>query len=124
MKSKILNFLLILSSLFGYLEWGGGNHMFLFTAEKEIVTKLCIDPKSVIHPFILFPLIGQVLLMITLFQKKPSKTLTYIGMSMLGVLLLFMLFAGILGFNLKIICSTLPFLLFAVIAFFYIRKKI
>ncbi len=122
MKSKILNFLLIISSLFGYLEWGGGNHMFLFIAEKEIVTKLFIDPKSVIHPFILFPLIGQVLLMISLFQKKPSKKLTYIGMSMLGVLLLFMLFIGLLGSNLKIICSTIPFLLFAFITFFHLRK--
>ena len=30
MKAKFLNLLLIISSLFGYLEWGAGNKTFLF----------------------------------------------------------------------------------------------
>ena len=53
MKSKILNLLLIVTSLFGYLEWGGNNSILLFQAEADIISKLFTDPTSVIHPFIL-----------------------------------------------------------------------
>jgi hypothetical protein len=72
MKSKILNFLLILFSLFGYLEWSGKNHMFLFEAEIEILSKLFINPKSVIHPFIILPIISQFLLLFTFFSKNSQ----------------------------------------------------
>jgi len=78
MKAKILNALLLVTSLFGYLEWGGNNHLFLFQAEGEIFSKLISDPTSVIHPFILLPIIGQALLLITLFQKTPHKLISYI----------------------------------------------
>ena len=76
MKGKILNALLIVSSLFGFLEWGRNYKMFLFQLEAEIVTKFFKDPISVLHPFTILPFLGQVILLITLFQKSPSKLLT------------------------------------------------
>ena len=79
MKAKILNALLVVTSLFGYLEWGQTNNMFLFEAEAEILTKLIRDPQSIIHPFTLRPLFGQILLLTTLFQKTPGKWLTFCG---------------------------------------------
>lgn len=33
MKGKIFNIILIITSLFGYLEWSGDSHSFLFQAE-------------------------------------------------------------------------------------------
>ena len=51
MKSKLLNALLIVTSLFGYMEWGGGNHLFLFQAEGQVLAKMFTDPMSVLHPF-------------------------------------------------------------------------
>src|SRR5690606_5654588 len=59
MKLKILNLLLLLSSLFGYLEWVGNNQSFLAEAEYEILKKLFTDPKSIIHPYILLPLLDK-----------------------------------------------------------------
>jgi hypothetical protein len=109
MKEKVLSVLLILTSLFGYLEWGQGQHLFLLQAEGEILLKLWTDPKSVLHPLILMPLLGQILLAITIFQKKPSRILVYIGMGSLSILLALMCIIGIISFNLKILCSTLPF---------------
>ncbi|MBI1306725.1 MAG: hypothetical protein GC181_08935 [Bacteroidetes bacterium] len=109
MKHKLLNLALILTSLLGYLEWGEDQHQFLFQTEGLILSKLFTSPKEVIHPFVLIPLFGQLILLITLFQKNPSKWLTYLGMFSLAVLLGFMLFIGLLGFNAKIILSTLPF---------------
>ncbi|MBK9153979.1 MAG: hypothetical protein IPM25_07135 [Chloracidobacterium sp.] len=123
MRQKVLNGLAILTSLFGYLEWGGGNGAFLFQAELEVFGKLFSDPVSAAHPFTLVPLLGQVLLLITLFQKEPSRWLTYIGIACLALLLLMMVLVGVLGSNFKILLSTLPFLVTAVLAIREARKK-
>lgn len=114
MKSKIFNFLLIITSLFGYLEWGGKNHLFLFKAEADIVSKLFADPLSVLHPLTILPLVGQILLVVTLFQKTPSKTLAYISIAGLGTLLGFMFIVGLLSMNFKIIISTIPFIVLSI----------
>jgi hypothetical protein len=110
MKSKILNVCLILTSLGGYLEWGKNNKMFLFRGEILVISKLLNDPGSALHPFTLLPLIGQVLLVITLFQKSPSRLLTFLGLSGISVLLILMFAIGLLSLNVKITLSTLPFL--------------
>lgn len=114
MHAKILNTLLVLSSLIGYLEWSGNNHLFIAEAEREIILKLFTDPNSIIHPLIILPIVGQILLLLTLFQKKPNKIMTYISIAMLGCLLYLMLFIGIFSFNYKIIISTLPFLFISI----------
>lgn len=119
MKLKILNLLLIITSLIGYLEWAGNNHVFLFQVEFEIIYKFFKNPTIIIHPFILFPLIGQILLFITLFQKSASKILTYISIVGIGLLLGFIFISGIISLNFKIIISTIPFL---IVAIFTIRS--
>ncbi len=124
MKGKILNLLLIITSLIGYLEWGGDNHVFLFQGETEIIIKLFTNPASVIHPFILLPLVGQILLLITLFQKSPSKILTYFSITGLGLLLCFMFVIGLLSMNFKIVLSTIPFMITAVLTIRNFRKKV
>lgn len=110
MKGKVLNILLVLTSLIGYLEWGKDSNTFLFQAEAEIASKLFTNPLSVLHPFTLLPLIGQILLIITFFQNKPSKKLTYIGMGCIGLLFLFMFAIGLMSLKFKILFSTLPFI--------------
>jgi hypothetical protein len=114
MHAKILNTLLVLSSLIGYLEWSGNNQLFIFEAEMEIILKLFTDTNSVIHPLIIIPIGGQILLVVTLFQKKANKIMTYLSIAMLGCLLYLMLFIGIFSFNYKIIISTLPFLFISI----------
>ena len=118
LKSKLLNLLLILTSLIGYLEWGKDYKLFLFQVEAEIISKLFINPVSVIHPFTILPLTGQLVLLVTLFQKKPNKVLTFIGIGGLGVLLGLMFVIGLIALKFKILFSTIPFL---VIAFLTIR---
>ncbi|WP_396152179.1 hypothetical protein [Flavobacterium sp.] len=122
MKSKILNFLLIIFSLFGYLEWSGNNHLFLFEAEIEIFSKLFTRPISVLHPFIVLPIAAQFILLFTLFQKKPSKKLTYISIFCLGILLGFMLIIGIISLNYKIALSTIPFIVVSIVTMLHHRK--
>ena len=123
MKRKIANGLAILTSLFGYLEWGGGNGAFLFQAELEVLGKLVSDPVSAAHPFTLIPLLGQVLLLVTLFQKEPSRWLTYIGLACVGLLLVFMFLIGLLAFNVKVLLSMVPFVVTAIFAIMAARKR-
>ncbi|HAO06409.1 MAG TPA: hypothetical protein DCQ50_05325 [Chryseobacterium sp.] len=123
MKAKILNLLLIITSLFGYLEWSGNNNSFLFQSEYEVLTNIFTDPTKVVHPFTIIPLLGQILLLITLFQTKPSKILTYISIACLSLLLGLMFFIGITSFNFKILTSTLPFLATAIYTILYLRKQ-
>lgn len=123
MKKKIINFLLVVTSLIGYLEWGGGNAMFLFQGEVEVLKKLYSDPIAAAHPFTLLPLFGQLLLIITLFQKEPSRVLTFIGLACLALLLLFIGLIGVLSLELKILASVIPFIAAAAWAVVEYRKK-
>ena len=71
------------------------------------------DISSIIHPLILLPLIGQILLVITLFQKNPKRLFIYLGAGTIGLLIVMVLLAGIMGRNFNILISTIPFLLIA-----------
>lgn len=121
MKSKILNTLIIISSLFGFLEWGQNKKMFLIQIEAEIFSKISKDPGSLIHPFILLPLLGQILLLYTLVQKKPSKIMTYIGIGGIGIIMALLFLIGCLNINFLILLSTIPFL---TISFYTVRHHI
>lgn len=110
MKNKLLNLLLIISSLLGYLSWGGEHSEFLFQVEVQIISKFFSDPVAVFHPFILLPLIGQTILFITLFQKQVNKKLSYLGITCIIILIGFILIIGLLSFKIAVIISTLPFL--------------
>jgi len=123
MKLKILNTSIIFCSLLGYLQWGKDQHMYLFQMELELLRKLFTDPMSVIHPFTLLPLFGQLLLIITLWQKQVSKKLTYLGIGCLGLLLLFLFIIGCLGLHLKIILSSVPFILTSIVTILYHQKN-
>lgn len=123
MKSKILNLLLIITSLLGFLEWGGNNHTFLFQAEAELLSKVFTDPISVIHPFTILPLLGQVILIFTLFQRTANKILTYISIGCLGILLGFMFVIGFMSLNFKIILSIIPFFVVFILTIRHNRKN-
>lgn len=122
MKTKILSLCLILFSLIGYLEWGGDKHQFLFQLEGEVISQAFSNIGSLLHPFVLLPLIGQILLLVSIFQKKPNKLLIYLAIGGLSILFLLMLFIGIIGPNYKIILSTCPFLVTAIYTIITLRK--
>lgn len=126
MKHKLLNATLIVTSLFGYMEWGKCNNAFLFSAEMEVITRLFTDTESVVHPLTIIPLFGQILLLLTLFQKEPSKIIAYIGIGCLGVLLLLLFFIGVIDKNPKMAIAASPFLITSilVIASYQKNKKV
>lgn len=123
MKRKILNLLLIITSLIGYLEWGTDQKMFLFQGELEVLAKLFQDPVSAAHPFTLLSLLGQIILLITLFQREPGRILTLVGLACLSLLLLFMFLIGVVAFNFKILLSTIPFIITGILVIIESRRK-
>ena len=122
-KTKTLLLLTLLSSLVVYLEWGGNNSQFLAEIEMEFFSKLFVNPLDLMHPFTVLPLIGQILLVLSLAQKQPDKRLVYFGIGGIAVLVLFVLFIGILNANPKIILSTLPFLILGFLSVRSVNKE-
>lgn len=110
MNIKLYNVSLLLLSLIGYLEWGNGNNTFLFESELLILSKLFSNPLSVIHPFIIMPMLGQIILIITLFQKTPWKKLSLIGIALISILFLLLFVISFINFNIKVLVSVIPFL--------------
>lgn len=110
MKLKLYIVLIIITSLLVYLEWGYHNNSFLFQAEKEVVINLITKPLDVIHPLTVLPLLGQIFLIITLFQKHPNRYLILTGIICLSILILFILIIGLIALKGKIVLSTLPFI--------------
>ena len=114
MKIRILTLCLIIFSLFGYLEWGDDKQQFIYQVEGEILGKLFSDPASIIHPFVLLPLIGQLFLLYRVIRPDAKNLFLYLGITGIGILLSLMLFIGIISSNFKIAASTLPFLITAI----------
>ena len=123
MKHKLLNLGLIITSLFGYLEWGQDNTAFLFQAEWDVIKKLFEDPANILHPFTLIPMFGQAILVATLIQKQPSRMLTYVGIACLALLILMVAFIGIIETNFKMIGSAIPFIACAIMTIIFLRKN-
>ena len=121
-KEKKLILLLLITSLIGYMEWGGSNHTFVAQAEVDAFRQLFTAPLSVLHPLIILPFAGQLMLIVNLLIKKPRKAFTYIGTACLGLLLGFMFIIGVTTLHFKIIISTLPFLITAVAMVRYYRE--
>ncbi len=74
-KAKILIALVIITSLFGHLEWGQNNQMFLFQAEAEIFIKIITEPLSVLHPFTVLPLQDSCFNCFRFFRKNKTNCL-------------------------------------------------
>ena len=122
MKINYLSALLVISSLIGYLEWGKTNHAFFFQVEYTILVKVFINPISVLHPLIIVPVASQILLLFTIFQKKPSKVIIYICIGGLAALFLFVFSLGLISANYRIMASTLPFIGVSILTIKQFRK--
>lgn len=120
---KLLNFGLLIFFLVGYLEWGQTESTYIFRGELDVLQKLFTDPMSVLHPLILIPFGGQLILLFTIFQNTPSRRLTLIGLACLSILILVIFLIGVMGLNFKMLGSTLPFIITGILVLKYNRKK-
>ncbi len=111
---------LLISSLFCYLEWADQS-TFLWEVEWMLLSGKASEG-SLAHPFILVPLLGQLLLIASLFIKKSPFRLVFIGMAFIWLLAGMILLVGFLSLHTKILLSVLPYLLFSIASIVYYRK--
>ena len=114
-RHQLLHVGLLLTSLIGYLEWGGDHAEFLAIMEWQVIQKAFKGPESVIHPLVILPFLGQVFLIYRSVKPNSPEWISYLGILFIGLLILMILVVGILAMNFKIIISALPFLTFAVL---------
>jgi hypothetical protein len=119
---KILNIILLATSLIGYIEWPVDHHIFTFQLEADLLWKQ-EHRAAFFHPLILIPFIGQILLVFTLFQKKPSSLLTYIAIACLSSIMLLLLLIGMLKLNFQMIICAMPFVAVSIFSIVYLRKQ-
>jgi hypothetical protein len=106
------------------LEWGGNQSAFLYIIQYNLIFKNNEVATTFLHPAIFIPMLGQLLFILALFFKKYFHKLTITGIVLVGLLVLLVLGAGVLSKNIKIVISTLPFLLLATVYFFKKRDFI
>jgi hypothetical protein len=124
LMKKLLNLFLLLAFLIGYLEWGTGTSAFIVQAEADIFMKAKANPIELLHPFVLIPLMGQLIMLYTLFQNIPTRALSLTGLACLSTVMLFLLFIGIITGNVRIIASTTPFLVIGILILMSNRRRI
>jgi hypothetical protein len=119
---KLLNVLLILTPLMGYLEWAD-QHTFLYKIEYDLLFNFNQKKDAFLHPFVLLPLLGQLLLVVTLFQREPNKKLTLAGIFLISILMILIFVVGILAKTAAIVLYATPFLVTAGITVWVLVKK-
>jgi len=120
MKQRLLPILIFISFFFCYLEWAGGNSGFIVQLEYDAFSR-GMDKSSFIHPLIILPLVGQIMLFISIILLKRKAIL--VGIVLLSVLVVVIFLVGLLAFNLKIILSALPFLVLSTLYISRYRKE-
>lgn len=117
-KLRLLNGGLLISFLFCYLEWAGGNSTFIYKAEWDIFTNLNNLQQNFSHPIILICLFGQVAILYSVLATNPIKWINVTGVILLMVFVFFLWLIGWMALNKKMILLNFPFLAFA---FFFLK---
>lgn len=120
---RLINTGLLLSFAIGYMEWGGENASFVFQVIGVMFQKEGNLLTTLTHPIILIGIIGIVLLLVSIFSKAPNKILNIAGIILPGVVMGFILLAGMLSFNLRMLVSVIPFIAFTLLYFWYQQRK-
>lgn len=106
------NLALFLTFFLCYLEWGGGNSIFIWKMPYELVQNENIW-STITHPVILSGLLGVSGLLYGLFVRRPGRMGRWVNIAavtLLTLVVLFFLLAGILAKNGWMIASDVPFL--------------
>ena len=121
LRMRLILFFLIITPLFCYLEWGGGQSSFLYEIEWQLLSFQSRDGSSLTHPLVLLPVAGQLVLLVNLFRPKPSRKAGIVGILLIAPLLLMILLSGALSLNMRILLSVVPFL--AAVVWFWMASK-
>jgi len=119
---RLLNLALLIAFQFCYLEWPPNNAMFIFEGEIEIFSKTESWISNFTHPIILIGFLTQIVLLLGALIPIFNRKLNTLAVLLLGILVLFFFFIGVMALNYKIALSTLPYLVLMFLYFIKYRK--
>ena len=120
---KLVNLGLFLSFFLCYLEWGGGQSIFIAQAAYELVFVQGLSWNTALHPVILSCILGMSALLYSVVVNKPNRWVNVLGVVLLSVVVFIFFLAGALSGNVRMIGSNLPFLVLAGVFFRLILKE-
>ena len=121
---RFLIFLTVVASSLVIVHWGMFNEAFLIQYEwMTLMHCLQASPTWSTIP-IFVTIVGQLLLIISLIQKKLKKPLLYTGLALTSVTVVQLLLAGILSVDYKMVGSSLPFVLLVILLLPTGKKKV
>jgi len=120
---RLLNFLLLITFQFCYLEWPPNYSLFIYQCELEIIQKTDNLLTNLLHPVILAGLIAQIILLIGSFYPKLNNKVNALGVFLLFLLVLLFFIVSIFSRNYKIAISTLPYFIVTIIYIVNYRKQ-
>jgi len=122
---KLINLGLFLSFFLCYLEWGGGESIFIAQTVYELIFVQGLSWNTVFHPVILSAIVGLLILLYAAIVQKPNRWVNILGVVLLSAVVFIFFLAGALSGNLRMIGSNLPFLVLAGVFFVrgYLERK-
>ncbi|HOY19352.1 MAG TPA: hypothetical protein PLC89_18730 [Haliscomenobacter sp.] len=120
---KLVNLGLFLSFFLCYLEWGGGQSIFIAQTAYELVFVQGLSWNTAVHPVILSSIIGLLALLYAVVVNKPNRWVNILGVVLLSAVVFVFFLAGALSGNVRMIGSNLPFLVLAGVFFVWIFRK-
>ena len=120
---KLINLGLFLSFFLCYLEWGGGQSIFIAQAAYELVFVQGLSWNTALHPVILSCILGMLALLYSVVVNKPNRWVNVLGVVLLSVVVFIFFLAGALSGNVRMIGSNLPFLVLAGVFFVRIFRE-
>jgi hypothetical protein len=118
---RLLKIALFVTFLICYLDFGHDGSGFVGQIEYLIIKNLNVDISSLQNPLFILAFIGQILILISVFNSNHSNGLIFLGIKLLGVIVLLILIFGIFLLSIKMIVSTIPFI--CVVILYILKAK-
>lgn len=110
LSARTIAALLLLSPLIVYLQWGKNQSEFLLHAEITVFKTLLSQPQQLNSPFVILPLLGQLLCLPNLILMYKSTKLLVLAAVLLSSLIVMVLFVSVITLNILSFVSVLPFI--------------
>ena len=98
---RVQYLLLLISFSLAYMEWGSGNHSFVFELQQKVFSESDKLVSNFSHPVILAGFTGQMILLIAFFRNKLRFAWILLSLTLLGVPMVLILLSGIFSANAK-----------------------
>jgi hypothetical protein len=118
---RLFKIALFVTFLICYLDFGHDSSGFVGQIEYLVIKNLNAEISTLQNPLFILAFIGQILILISVFNSNHSNGLIFLGIKLLGVIVLLILIFGVFLLSVKMIVSTIPFI--SVLILYIVKAK-